>query len=117
MNIIEKGVANHASNEYEFSNFLPYSDPVQSQLSFEREGKNSLSSPFVDNYMLYKISVSEDEEQDQHDLDIEIVPQDDPYPDPTPLLNQKPKRVEKLIEEVGNDAGDPYDRRKIRSQY
>ena len=26
--LIEKGVANHASKAYEFSHFLPYSDPV-----------------------------------------------------------------------------------------
>ena len=26
--MIEKGVANHASKSYEFSHFLPYSDPV-----------------------------------------------------------------------------------------
>ena len=30
--IIVKGVANHASKTYEFSHFLPYLDPVQSQL-------------------------------------------------------------------------------------
>ena len=85
-NIIVKGVANHASKAYEFSHFLPYSAPAQSQQPFEREGKNSLSSPFTDKDMLSKISVSKDEEQDQHYLDIEIVPQDylDPYPTPIP---------------------------------
>ena len=30
--IIANGVANHASKAYEFSQFLPYSDPIQSQL-------------------------------------------------------------------------------------
>ena len=29
-NIIAKGVANHAFKAYEFSHFLPYSDPVHS---------------------------------------------------------------------------------------
>ena len=57
-NIIAKGVAKHASKEYELSHFPPYSSPVQSQQPFEREGKNSLSSPFVDNDMLSKILVS-----------------------------------------------------------
>ena len=68
--IIVKGVANHTSKAYEFSHFLPYSYPVQSQHPFEREGKNSLSSPFVDNDMFSNISVSEEEEKHHHDLDI-----------------------------------------------
>ena len=67
--------------------------------------------------MLSKILVSEGEEQDQHDLDIEIVPQDDLDQDPTPIPNQKFKWTEKLIEAVGNVAGDPYDRRRMRFQY
>ena len=85
--IIEKGVINHASRAYEFSHFLPYSAPTQSQQPFERGGINSLSSPFADNDMLSKISVSEVGEQDQHDIDIEIVPEDDPDPNPTPIPN------------------------------
>ena len=72
--IIVKGVANHASKAYEFSHFLPYSTPTQSQQPLEREGKNYLSYPFVDNDMLSKISVSEYEEQGQHDIDIDIIP-------------------------------------------
>ena len=45
--IIVKGVSNHASKAYEFSHFLPYSDPVQPQQPFKRGGKNILSTPFV----------------------------------------------------------------------
>ena len=30
-NIIEKGIANHAWKEYEFSRFLPFSEPMHSQ--------------------------------------------------------------------------------------
>ena len=60
-NIIVKGVANHASKAYEFSHFLPYSDPVQPQLSFEMGGKNILSTPFV-NDVLSKVSNLQDEE-------------------------------------------------------
>ena len=86
-NIIAKGVAIYASKAYEFSDFLPYSNPAQSQQPFEREGKNSLSSPFADNDILSKILVSEDEEQDQNDLDIEIIPQDDIDPDPALIPN------------------------------
>ena len=39
--IIEKGVANHASKEYEFSHFFPYSSPAQPQQPFERGGLKS----------------------------------------------------------------------------
>ena len=67
--------------------------------------------------MLSKISVSEDEEQDQHDLDIEIVPQDDLDPIPAPISNQKPKWAQKLIEAARNGGENPNDRRKTRSQY
>ena len=38
-NITEEGVANHALTAYEFSQFFPYSDPVQSEILFEREWK------------------------------------------------------------------------------
>ena len=55
--------------------------------------------------------------QDQHDLDIEIVPQDDLNLDPSPILNQKPKWAQKLIEAARNGAGNPDDRRRMRSQY
>ena len=67
--------------------------------------------------MLSKVSVLEDEEQYHHDLDIDIVPQDDLDLDPTPILNQKPKWAENLIEEVGNIVWVPNDRRRMRSQY
>ena len=55
--------------------------------------------------MLSDISVWEDEEQDQHDLDIDIVPQYylDPYLAPIP--NRKPKWDEKLIEAARNVLG------------
>ena len=54
-NIIAKGVANHAFKAHEFSHFLQYSDPVQSQLPFERGGKTIL--PFT--YDNVSISVSD----------------------------------------------------------
>ena len=65
--------------------------------------------------MLSKISVSEDEEQNQHGLDIEIIPQDDLDPDPSPILNQNPKWAQKLFEVAGNDVGNLDDRRRMRS--
>ena len=46
-NIIVKGVANHASKAYEFSHFLPFSDPVHSYLPLERGGKRIISTPFA----------------------------------------------------------------------
>ena len=46
-NIIVKGAANHASKEYEFSHFLPFSEPVHSQLPLERGGKIFLSTSFA----------------------------------------------------------------------
>ena len=115
-NIIAKEVANHASKEYEFSHFLPYSDPVQPQLPFERGGKNIISTPFV-NGVLSKISDSEDEEQDQHDLDIEVVPHENLDPNLAPIPNQwpKPKWAQKLIEAAGNGPGNLDDRRRTRS--
>ena len=84
--MIVKDVANHASKAYEFSHILPYSNPVQPQLPFERGGKNIISTPFV-NDVLSKVSDSEDEEQDQHDLDIEIEPQEDLNANPAPIPN------------------------------
>ena len=38
-NIIAKGVANHASKEYEFSHFMPFSEPVHSHQPLTREGE------------------------------------------------------------------------------
>ena len=62
--------------------------------------------------MFSKISVLEYEEQDQHDLDIQIIPQDDLDTDPSPIPNQNPKWAEKIIEENGNVVGDPDDIRR-----
>ena len=64
--------------------------------------------------MLSKISVSEHEEQDQHDIDIEIVPQDDLDPYPSNILNQNPKWDEKLIEAAGNGVWNPDGRIRMR---
>ena len=116
--IIVKGVANHASKAYEFSHFLPYSDPVQPQLPFKRRGKKILSTPFV-NDVLSKVSYSQYEEQDQHDLDIEIEPQEDLYPYPFPIPNHfpKPKWSQNPIEAAGDGTGNPEDKRRTQSQY
>ena len=67
--------------------------------------------------MLSKILVSEYEEQYQHDLDIDIVPQDDVDPYPTPIPNQNPKWDKNLTNAARNDVGDLDDKRRMRSQY
>ena len=43
-NIIVKGAANHASKAYDFSHFMPFSEPVHSQQPLAREGKNISST-------------------------------------------------------------------------
>ena len=54
--IVVKGVANHASKASEFSHFLPYLDPVQSQLPFERGGKTIISTPFTYDNVFISVS-------------------------------------------------------------
>ena len=46
-NIIEKGVANNSSKSYEFSHFMPPSEPMHSQQPLAREGKNISSTSFA----------------------------------------------------------------------
>ena len=71
-NIIAKGVVDHASKAYAFSHFMPYSNPVQTQLPFEVDKciKTPLL-PFANTYVLSNIS---DPclygEEYQHDIDI-----------------------------------------------
>ena len=60
-----KGVANHASKAYEFSHFLPYSDPLPSQMPFEREGKTILPKPFSYDNVSISVSDSEFEAEDK----------------------------------------------------
>ena len=86
---------------------------------FEAQGGiNTLPFPFDDD-ILSHVSDSDDEGQDQHDLDIEIVPHENLDPNPTPIPNQwpKPKWAQKSIEAVGNGAGNLDDRRRTWSQY
>ena len=66
-----------------------------------------------------KVSYSEYEEHNQHDLDIEIEPQGDLDLDPAHVPNQwpNPKWAEKLIEAAWNVVGDSYYRRIMRSHY
>ena len=65
------------------------------------------------------VSDSYEEEQDQHDLNIEVVPHEnlDPYPAPIPNQWPKPKWAQNIIEADGDGAGNPKDRRRTWSQY
>ena len=83
-----------------------------------QEGINTLPFPFDDD-ILSHVSNSDEEEQDQHDLDIENVPHENLYLDLTPIPNQwpKPKWAQNLIEAAGDGVGNPKDRRTTRPQY
>ena len=96
--IIAKGVANHAFKEYEFSHFLPYSDPVQPQQPFERGGKNILSTPFYDNVSI-TVSNSKSEVEDSVESvdEIEDEVHSDPYPNPVPNPNPRTKWAQSLL--------------------
>ena len=73
-NIIVKGDANHASKEYEFSHFLPFLEPVHSQLPLERGGHFFLSNSFPVSTSIAKPVVSVYESEVQGDSDLDLVP-------------------------------------------
>ena len=72
--IMEKGATNHASKAYEFSHFLPFSEPVHSQLPLERGGKNMSSTSFAVSTSIAEPVVSF--------YEIEIQGDSDPVPTP-----------------------------------
>ena len=77
----------------------------------------SISFAYDDDSTDVSDSDSEDEDQEEQDIYIENEYQADldPYTDPSP--NPRPKWAQKLIEVVGNNVGDPFDRRIIISQF
>ena len=89
--LVAKGVVNHASKAYEFSHFLPYSDPMQTQLLFEREGKIILRKPFTYDNVSISVSDSEYEEKDKvesvHEIEGEVHSDPDPNLVPTPIIH------------------------------
>ena len=100
--IIEKGdIAYHASKSYAFSQFMPYSDPVQRQLPFEADkGIKTPLLPIAYTYLLSNISYSDsdsEEEEDQHDSDIDFIPQRDLNLDPASTSSHQPKWAQQLI--------------------
>ena len=56
--IIAKGTTNHASKAYEFSDFMPPSEPMHSQQPLAREGKNIPSTSFVVSTSIVEPAVS-----------------------------------------------------------
>ena len=68
--------------------------------------------------MSYSLDSDEDE-QDQHDLDIEVVPPENLDPDLAPILNFWPrtKWAKNIIEAAGDGVGNPEDRRRTSCQY
>ena len=69
-NIIAKGVANHASKVYEFSHFMPFSEPVHSQ----REGKNIPSPSLAVSTSIAEPVVSVHEIKIHSDSNSDLVP-------------------------------------------
>ena len=114
-NIIVKGVANHASKAYEFSHFLPFSDPVHSQLPLERGGKNILSTPFA--YDKVSTSILESEIEDSVVSFYEIEFHNYSYPNPVPTPNPKPNWAQKVTGEAGKMNGNPSDIKRTRNQF
>ena len=118
-NIIEKGVANHASKAYELSHFMPYSDPVQSQLPFKREGKFILPKPFsYDNFSInvYDLEFeAEDQVESVFGIEDEVQSYSNSYLVPTP--NPRPKWAQKVIEASRNMVGDSPHKTRTKSQF
>ena len=96
---------------------MPYLDLAQKQLLFEADkGIKTPLLPFADTYLLSNISDSDlDEEEDQHDIDIELTPEEDLDLYPTSISSQQPKWAHKLIKAVGDVVGNLDDRRRTRS--
>ena len=69
--IIAKGTTNHASKAYEFSHFMPPSEPVHSQQPLAREGKKITSTYFAASTSIANPSLSVYEIEFQGDLDID----------------------------------------------
>ena len=115
--LIVEGVANHASKQYEFSHFLPYSDLVPSQLPFEREYKFILPKPFSYDDVSINVSYSESKAEDQVETifgiedKVQIVLDLDPIPTPNP----RSKWAQNVTEAARNMIGESSNMRRTRS--
>ena len=72
--IIEKGIVNHASKEYEFSHFMLPSEPVHSQQPPAREGKIIASTSFTTSTSIADPSLPVYEIEIQGDSDLDAIP-------------------------------------------
>ena len=69
-----KGVANHASKAYEFSHFMPPSEPLHSQQPLAREGKIIASTSFTASTSISDPSLSVYDLEIQGDSDLDSIP-------------------------------------------
>ena len=72
--IIAKGTTNHASKAYEFSHFMPPSEPVHSQQPPAREGKIIASTSFTASTSIANPSISVYDLEIQGELDLDSIP-------------------------------------------
>ena len=80
-NMIAKGVTNHASKAYDFSHFMPFSEPLHSQQPLAREGKKISSTSFAVSTSIVDRAISV--------YVIEIQCDSDPDPVPTSKLEAR----------------------------
>ena len=72
--IISKGTTNHASKAYEFSHFMPPSEPAHSQQPLAREGKIIASTTFTASTSIEDPSLSVYEIDIPGDSDLDSIP-------------------------------------------
>ena len=98
---------------------MSYTVPSSPHLSFEAdEGIKIPSLPIVDSVSIPDILDSDSkEDSSQHDRYIELTSHRDLDTYPTSTSFQQPKWAKHLIEAVGDGAGDPDDKIRMRSQY
>ena len=99
-------------------NIVPHKSMVGATPFEAQEGITTLTLPFDDDDLLH-VSDSDEEDQYQHYLGIEVEPHDILDPDPTSIPNQRPKTrwAQNIIVATGDGAGNIEDRRRTRSQY
>ena len=72
--IIAKSTTNHASKAYDFSHFMPPSEPVHSLQPLEREGKIIASTSFTSSTSIVDPSLLVYDLEIQNDSDLNSVP-------------------------------------------
>ena len=90
-------------------------DPPPSEA---QEVITTLPLPFDDDDFLHVLD-SNEEDQDQHDIGIEVEPHEilDQYPTSIPNQRPKPRWAQNIIVVAGDGAQNPEDKRRTRSQY